>query len=323
MLENGSIYNTDCLVSVVILTYNQKEYLLESIDSVLKQNYSPIQIVISDDGSNNFDKDNIEKYINNNCKSNIVKLTIISRTHNVGTVKNFNGALRQCEGEYIVPLASDDAFYDENTISKIVNKFKNTDCDVLSCSRMMCNKDLQPLRLVPHPAYHIRLKKFYNASLQYHAMARGETLEFASGSALYYKRSYMVKQGLYDERYLLWEDGPFLARTTRNGTKIEMGYEITSILYRKGGISSSKISPTSKIYNDYRNFNKYEFLDYPDKFSSAEKFIIKLKQMLIEKNDKKTNSNVLLYSLALAYSFLLKLEKGGLQLLYKIRRNSI
>lgn len=321
MLENGSIYNNDCLVSVVILTYNQKEYLLESIDSVLKQNYSPIQIVISDDGSNNFDKDNIENYINNNCKSNIVKLTIISRTHNVGTVKNFNGALRQCEGEYIVPLASDDAFYDENTISKIVNKFKNTDCDVLSCSRMMCNNDLQPLRLAPHPAYYPRLKKYVTPSSQFHAMVRGETLEFASGSALYYKRRFIIDEGLYDERYTLWEDGPFLARTTRHGIKIEMGYDITSILYRQGGISSSKINPLSKIYIDYCNFNRYEFLNYPDKLSKTERFIVNLKQLMIENNGESKKTT--LYYVAMVYSLLLKCEKGFLQLLYKIRGKHI
>ena len=39
------------LISVIIPTYNRKSYLVEAIDSVLKQNYSNIEILIVDDNS--------------------------------------------------------------------------------------------------------------------------------------------------------------------------------------------------------------------------------------------------------------------------------
>ena len=68
-------------------------------------------------------------------------------------------------------------------------------------------------------------------------MAMGQTYEFASGAALYYTKSYIEECSAYDESYLLWEDGPFLARATRNGVQVEMAYDIISILYRDGGIS--------------------------------------------------------------------------------------
>lgn len=71
-------------------------------------------------------------------------------------------------------------------------------------------------------------------------MAMGQTYEFASGAALYYTKSYIEECSAYDESYLLWEDGPFLARATRNGVQVEMAYDIISILYRDGGISSAK-----------------------------------------------------------------------------------
>ena len=43
-------YGVD-LISVIIPTYNRKSYLMEAIDSVLKQNYSNIEILIVDDNS--------------------------------------------------------------------------------------------------------------------------------------------------------------------------------------------------------------------------------------------------------------------------------
>ena len=39
------------LVSVAIITYNQKQFLKEAIESVLLQDYEPLQIVVGDDGS--------------------------------------------------------------------------------------------------------------------------------------------------------------------------------------------------------------------------------------------------------------------------------
>ncbi len=39
------------LVSVVIPVYNGETYLAEALESVLRQNYEPIEIIIVDDGS--------------------------------------------------------------------------------------------------------------------------------------------------------------------------------------------------------------------------------------------------------------------------------
>ena len=53
------------------------------------------------------------------------------------------------------------------------------------------------------------------AQKQYKQMSLGRSYEFASGAALYYRTSLMKRLGWYDERYVLWEDGPLLARCAR------------------------------------------------------------------------------------------------------------
>ena len=43
-------------VSVIILTYNQMDYLYDAIKSVLNQDYPNIELIVSDDASCNFQK---------------------------------------------------------------------------------------------------------------------------------------------------------------------------------------------------------------------------------------------------------------------------
>lgn len=67
------------LFSVIILTYNNTEYLFGLLDSLFKQTYNNIELIISDDASTSFDMNKIDNYIKSNKKNNIVSYQIIIR----------------------------------------------------------------------------------------------------------------------------------------------------------------------------------------------------------------------------------------------------
>ena len=66
------------MVTCIIPTYRQMDYLLDSIKSVLLQDYPCIELIITDDASDNFNEALIKGvYINTNNSGNIINYEII------------------------------------------------------------------------------------------------------------------------------------------------------------------------------------------------------------------------------------------------------
>lgn len=99
------------LVSIIIPTYKRTTFLLDrAIQSVLKQTYTNIELVVVDDNAldnlTEYRKANVE-YINKLNSSNI-KL-ILNKT-NLGGALSRNEGIFSCEGNYVTFLDDDDEF---------------------------------------------------------------------------------------------------------------------------------------------------------------------------------------------------------------------
>ena len=91
------------LVSVLCLSYNQKKFVEEAIQSVFNQTYPFIQLIVLDDGSSDGSAQTITRFLGG--KASVVFL--INET-NQGYTKSLNKALSHATGEFIVDLAADD-----------------------------------------------------------------------------------------------------------------------------------------------------------------------------------------------------------------------
>lgn len=93
-------------ISVVIISYNQKEYLKEAIESVLNQTYRPFEIIVCDDASKDGSVDLINYYERK--FPGLVKG--IFHEKNIGIAKNRNSGLSTVQGDLVTWLDGDDIF---------------------------------------------------------------------------------------------------------------------------------------------------------------------------------------------------------------------
>ncbi len=105
----GNTYPND-IVSVIIPVFNSARFLRKTIDSVLEQTYSPLEIVIIDDSSNDDSPKIIEEYQTRN--ANIISHRL---EQNSGAAVARNKGLEIAGGRFIAFLDSDDIWLPEKT----------------------------------------------------------------------------------------------------------------------------------------------------------------------------------------------------------------
>lgn len=111
------------LVSVVIPTYNQIEFVRETFDSVLAQDYPCLEIIITDDGSEDGTSDVIEEYAARYPE----KIVAVLSGKNTGIAANFNRGLNKVRGEYIAWLGGDDLMFPEKIRKQVELLHQRTD----------------------------------------------------------------------------------------------------------------------------------------------------------------------------------------------------
>lgn len=92
------------LVSIVVLSYNYADYVLDTLDSIYTQTYPHIEFFIIDDGSTDESVELINQWI----EDNSVDVNFIVHRLNKGRNTALNTFLRQAKGKYVVMFASDD-----------------------------------------------------------------------------------------------------------------------------------------------------------------------------------------------------------------------
>lgn len=111
-------------ISVITASYNYADLIIETIESVINQNYQNWEMIIVDDGSADNSREVIQKYCDNNGK---IKLFTHQDAQNKGLCETVKLGCEIAQGEYIAFLESDDVWTPNHLEEKVKVIQKNPD----------------------------------------------------------------------------------------------------------------------------------------------------------------------------------------------------
>lgn len=109
------------LVSVIIPVYNGEPYLAEAIESVLAQDYQPIEVIIIDDGSTDDSAEIVKAYPN----------LRYSHQQHQGLSKALNHGIELSKGAFIAFLDADDYWLDGKLSLQTAHMEERPELDIL------------------------------------------------------------------------------------------------------------------------------------------------------------------------------------------------
>lgn len=113
------------LVSFLVLTYNQEQYIYEAVMSGLQQDYlGNIEIIVQDDASTDHTEQEVIRAIKNNPHPDRFVVRYHKNKQNQGLGGNMHDGLARCKGEIIVYNDGDDVSF-PNRVSDVVSIFQS------------------------------------------------------------------------------------------------------------------------------------------------------------------------------------------------------
>jgi glycosyltransferase involved in cell wall biosynthesis len=191
-------------VTVICLCYNQERFVKEAIDSVMRQTYANIQLIVVDDCSTDLSATVIREK-----KLEYPQIQFLALDSNLGNCRAFNRALRLARGEYIIDLAADDVLLPERVekgvtaLTRAGDRFgvNFTDAEWISADNVFLyrHSDRFPHATIPQgDIYKDLIERFFICS-----------------PTMMFRRKVIASLGGYDES-LTYEDFDFWIRSSRN-----------------------------------------------------------------------------------------------------------
>lgn len=125
------------LVSVIMPTYNASKYLADSIESILAQTYTNLELVITDDCSTDNTRIILEEYSR---KDSRVKVEYLKENCGPGIARN--KSIERAQGRYIAFCDCDDRWF-LGKLEKQIAHMTRKDCALCSSSYLICDENNQ------------------------------------------------------------------------------------------------------------------------------------------------------------------------------------
>jgi len=180
-------------ISIVTPSYNQGDFLEETIQSVIRQNYPNLEYIIIDGGSSDGSVEIIKKY--EEC------LTYWISEPDLGVYDALNKGLERSTGEIIGFINSDDVYFGSffKEIAKFLHENSTIDA-IIGNSFIKLNENIAPI-----------IQKNYESNPLWVILFGTPSI-----NAWFFKKNVINELGFFDTNFLFASDRDFLLRFIKN-----------------------------------------------------------------------------------------------------------
>ena len=197
-------------VSVIVPVYNGKKYINKCVNSILRQTFKDIEIILVDDGSTDNTLDILKEY-----EKRFPNVKVIESS-NLGAGGARNIGLDASHGEYILFVDADD-FLREDMVEVLYKNAISNDVDIARCDNYTYFGN-------------IRLGSYYSSTYKEDKRIVNPKEEkkyvFEELPNVWNK---LIRKDLFDDirfrEHLKWEDGPVIRPITAKANKVVYLYD--------------------------------------------------------------------------------------------------
>lgn len=218
--------DSNTLISVITINYNNKEGLQKTIQSTIEQTYKDFEYIIIDGGSTDGSKEVIEsnsKYIS----------YWVSEPDN-GIYHAMNKGVAQAKGEYCIFMNSGDRFANKRVLEDVSSLIISKEYDYYSGITLFSNKD-NILKKKNIPPKSITLKNTFTSSLQH--------------QSTFMRRSILMNLP-YNEEYKIISDGLHFMQSIVFNNATYQPLNINIAIFDTNGVSRTNLQKLEKEYDE-------------------------------------------------------------------------
>jgi glycosyltransferase involved in cell wall biosynthesis len=233
-------------VTIIITSYNQWDFLIEAIRSVLSNNLEYYCLIICDDASRKeeFEREKIEYFINSNKTQNLESYLILINDSNIGLVKSINRSLQNVETKYVFFLDGDDQI-PPTILSQMIYFNEREKFEILGGLTAVLSNPI-----IPVEDYQLIIKRLRLKGVDLFVdIAKGSLPFRFSGALIDYNRLSGI--GNLDDKFDLYQDRPALLKLALNGFRFGI-FNGISYYYRphEDSMTTGNKKTNTRLLND-------------------------------------------------------------------------
>lgn len=221
--------NENPLVSVTVITYNSAKYVIETLESIKAQTYPDLELIISDDASQDDTLDIVRDWVSQTAiKERFKRIELNTEPVNTGVQSNCNRAIATVESKWVKFIAGDDILLPNCIKDNMDYVAMNPEAHIIFSQVKAYNKTFEDksfTRDIPDEFPNNLMDPEFTAQDQYELLLLSDRITYTP-SYFFLKQS-VLNVGGYDETDRLVEDYPMWLKLTDAGNRLHYFHKPT------------------------------------------------------------------------------------------------